>query len=74
MIAGTSFPQWDGPAMVRSHLSSLVVVLLAATMPVIAQQPSNQIEMKMPVMHAGGNIDFPNSRFPEFPVPYRFSS
>jgi hypothetical protein len=67
MFAGTSFPQWDGPAMVRSHLSSLAVVLLATTIPVIAQQPSNQTEMKMPAMHMSEKIDFPISLIPKTP-------
>src|SRR5271166_2824685 len=67
MIAGTSFPRWDGPAMVRSQLSSLAVVLLATTLSAIAQQPSNQTEMKMPAMRMSGNIDFPISLIPKTP-------
>ncbi len=67
MFAGASSPLWDGPAMVRSQLSSLAVVLLAATMPVIAQQPPNQTEMKMPAMQMSGKIDFPISLVPKIP-------
>jgi hypothetical protein len=54
--------------MVRSHLSSLAVVLLAATMPVIAQQPSQKPHMEMPAAaEQGGKIDFPNSLVPKIP-------
>lgn len=54
--------------MVRSQLSSLAVVLLATTLPVIAQQPSHNPQMEMPgMMQMRGKIDFPSSLIPKVP-------
>ncbi|MGD0801300.1 MAG: DUF6345 domain-containing protein [Terracidiphilus sp.] len=53
--------------MVRFSLPSLAVMLLAITLPVNAQQPSNKPQMKLPGADQSGKIEFPNSLIPKIP-------
>jgi hypothetical protein len=68
MKANVYFPRWSGAISRPLQLTSLAVVLLAAAMPASAQQPSNKMQMEMPVAtRQSGKIDFPATLIPKIP-------